>query len=54
MAIVTAKEFAEDVWNMLCESVEEEMPEATVEEKEKAKAAILNALSGQMFTAKMG
>ncbi len=54
MAAITAKQFAEDVWNMLENSVEEEMPDATPEEKEEAKAAILNALSGHMFSAKMG
>ena len=53
MAIITAKQFAEDVWNMLCNSVEEEMPDATAEEKEEAKAAILNAWSGSMFNRSM-
>jgi len=54
MAAITAKQFAEDILNYMDKAVEETMPDATVEEKEQAKVAVLNAFAGQMFTAKMG
>ena len=54
MPAITAKQFAEDILNFMDNTVEETMPEATAEEKEEAKVAVLNAFAGHMFSAKMG
>lgn len=52
-AIVKPEKFVKDLWNMLESTVDATMPDATSEEKEKAKAAILNSMAGSMFTMEM-
>jgi hypothetical protein len=51
--LITPKQFAEDVLQMLHDSVAKEYPEATEEEIQQHMITIANAMSTGFFTMKM-